>query len=584
MSVVRVAVPVLQGKRKFHFDKGRPWSILEHLLLAAFASKPATAHELAERSDMPQRVVIEAIIRLMRAGWVEMIQEATGISFHITADGLAAVGLTELPNAPRRLSRNMTFVVDQITGTVFRSRDFPFLHQHMVNDRATRENIVYIARPQTTIVEGMRPLIEALFQDDEKFISMDQIGDRLAERWSLVTVRDGEPDGLTRRAPQALIDAVVEAASKARRATSDQIDPIQSAVPILPQIAVAAPKEHRASFSANDLILGGQEHHESFIALIKRARHRILIHSTFIAVDRFDALLPNLKHALSLGVKIDVMWGQDGAREGQSSTRDAVARLREKIQSEQIENLTVHPFSTRSHCKIIVADEGTLDRMVAYVGSCNWLYSQFGSFEATVRLRESEIVADVVDQLAELSRTDNGHWTDLAIDLTALAEDLRSAPSAGAGRAMVSIVTGPQHAALIRDARDTCQKRLFVTSHRFGAAARTVVLAPVLAAAKEREIEVEVYYGTKSGPVSGVDVAEMTLDASLSGVQIRPVKKPRLHAKIVAWDDDAVVITSQNWLSADPSDDNPRQEIGVCIRSPGIARILISRFNAARME
>lgn len=583
MTIVRVAVPVLQGRRKFYFEKGRPWSILEHLVLAALAARPSTAHDLALSSDMPQRLIIEGVIRLMRAGWVEMIQKAEGISFQITADGLVAVGRSELPNAPRQLSRNMTFVIDQITGTVFRSRDFPFLHQYMVDDRAARETVVYIARPVTMMVESVRPIVEELFQDDEKFISMDQIGDRLAERWSLVTVRDGEPDGLTKRAPQILVDAVIQAASTARAVSSTRTTEKLMAQ-VTPHIPATIANEHKASLTANDLILGGQEHHSAVLSLIKRARHRILIHSTFIAEDRFDALSPHLTQALNQGVKIDVMWGQDGAKGVQNSTRKAVEKLRARIEANQIENLIIHPFSTRSHCKIIVADEGSLDRMVAYVGSCNWFYSQFGSFEATVKLRDAHVVADVVDQLAELSRTDAGYWTNLTIELTALAENLRAQPNNDSGRSIVSIIVGSQHAALIREARDTCGKRLFVTSHRFGAAARSVVLAPALAAAKKRGVEVEVYYGTKSGPVSGADVAEMTLDASLSGVQIRAVEKPRLHAKMAAWDDDTVVITSQNWLSADPSDENPRQEIGVCVRSPGIARILISRFNAARFE
>ena len=65
-------------------------------------------------------------------------------------------------------------------------------------------------------------------------------------------------------------------------------------------------------------------------------------------------------------------------------------------------------------------------------------------------------------------------------------------------------------------------------------------------------------------------------------MKITPVLEPKLHAKLLAWDDDAVVITSQNWLSADPPDDKPRSEIGISIRSPGIARQIIDRFNAVR--
>lgn len=87
MSFVRVAVPVLHGRRRFHFDKGRPWSIIEHLLLVALINNAATAGELAERGNIPQRVVIEVLIRLMRAGWVEILQRATGVSFQATQKG-----------------------------------------------------------------------------------------------------------------------------------------------------------------------------------------------------------------------------------------------------------------------------------------------------------------------------------------------------------------------------------------------------------------------------------------------------------------------------------------------------------------
>ena len=39
MSVVRVAIPMLRGKRRFHIDKGRPWSIVEHVVLAALVER-----------------------------------------------------------------------------------------------------------------------------------------------------------------------------------------------------------------------------------------------------------------------------------------------------------------------------------------------------------------------------------------------------------------------------------------------------------------------------------------------------------------------------------------------------------------
>jgi cardiolipin synthase A/B len=132
MSVVRVALPVLEGRRRFHFDKGRPWTVLEHLLLAALVEKPTAAGELAKRGDIPHRLAVDSLIRLMRAGWIEMVQKSTGVIFQITQAGLGAVISDTLPSASRRLSRKINFVVEQVTGAVFRTRELPYLHTHLV--------------------------------------------------------------------------------------------------------------------------------------------------------------------------------------------------------------------------------------------------------------------------------------------------------------------------------------------------------------------------------------------------------------------------------------------------------------------
>jgi hypothetical protein len=111
---VQIAIPVLRGKRRFHLDKGRAWSVVEHLVLAALAQQAMTAARIAEAGDLPRRLVIEIIIRLMRAGWVELSQGPRGTTFKASQAGMAAATLTELPNTPKRISRWMNFVIDKV--------------------------------------------------------------------------------------------------------------------------------------------------------------------------------------------------------------------------------------------------------------------------------------------------------------------------------------------------------------------------------------------------------------------------------------------------------------------------------------
>jgi hypothetical protein len=46
-----------------------------------------------------------------------------------------------------------------------------------------------------------------------------------------------------------------------------------------------------------------------------------------------------------------------------------------------------------------------------------------------------------------------------------------------------------------------------------------------------------------------------------------------VHGKVLLWDDDNVLITSQNLLSADPLEESCA-EIGVYVNTPGIASII----------
>ncbi|MGA2995115.1 hypothetical protein [Bradyrhizobium sp.] len=65
------------------------------------------------------------------------------------------------------------------------------------------------------------------------------------------------------------------------------------------------------------------------------------------------------------------------------------------------------------------------------------------------------------------------------------------------------------------------------------------------------------------------------MDLGPSGVKLRPVYTPRLHAKLLAWDDDSLAITSQNSLSADNA--APR-ELGIFINAPKVADQVIRLF------
>ena len=582
-NVVRVAVPLLKGKRRFFLAKGRPWSLAEHVFLAALAAKPRTVDELADLGDVPRRFVLESLIRLMRAGWVVLRQESRGVVFSATKAGQTVVSDDELPQISKAISRWMNFVIDKLTGTLYRSRELPFLERHVVEQRATRERLVWLKPRELEAFDDTTGVLAALFDDDEKFISVEQSAERMVERYAVVTVRNGVVEGLPARAPEELVRLVKEAALKAPSAPVGEESPLLEAGPVPPMVDRMTPITMDAVFKSGDLILGGLAHEEAFRDAIRRARHRVIIHSTFISETGFAAVRADLFDATKRGAIVDVLWGENDDKTDAVTTAKTVAKIRGEIDAAGLNgSFRVHPFSTRSHAKILVCDDGRTPRLSVVVGSCNWLSSGFQSYEASIRFSDPSVVAAILEQLADLTRGADRHWTDLTSEMASLAAEARHQRPPSGVKAKVTLVLGPQHIQFVRLARDSATRRLFVTSHRLGAATRPSVIVPAIAAVREKGLDVKVYYGRQSGPVNTDMVAELTVAAGAEGVQVRPVIEPRLHAKILAWDDDNVLITSQNWLSADPGEADVRSEIGLLVQSAGLAHQVIEDFEGSR--
>lgn len=580
MTVVRVAVPVLRGKRRFHFDKGRPWSVVEHAVLAALVDRPRRASELAAESGLPRRLVVELLVRLMRAGWVELAQQGDGVIFSASARGTAAAREDELPIVHKRMSRYRSFVIDQLTGTIYRARELPSLEKHVLQDRSKTEPIVWIDPPQREIEGEVHDIVGSLLNEDEHFIEVDPAGERLVRRFALVTVRNKQIEGLTKRAPETLREQILKAAETEPRLGST-VTAFQ-APPPPPLDELPLPEPITATFAHDDLVFGGEAHKAVLEECIRRARHRLIVHSTFIHPDRFDEWLPTLLESAHRGVRVEILWGESDDKAELNKTRRDVMLIREKLAARgDADGIRLHPFSTLSHAKFLIADTGRPDRYAGVLGSCNWLSSGFHSFEASVRLRDPQVLQLLAEQLVELSRGASGYWTELTSEFQALAGVIGRAPTPTGAKAQVRLVLGAAHKHFVREARDEAKREIFVCSHRFGTGGRQAVIVPALSAAEARNIATNVYYGIASGKGGARAVADASQQTFSAPLKVRPVHHPRLHAKILGWDDDHLLVTSQNWLSADPGDIDPRREIGLYINSVGVGRVARERFLAA---
>jgi phosphatidylserine/phosphatidylglycerophosphate/cardiolipin synthase-like enzyme len=67
--------------------------------------------------------------------------------------------------------------------------------------------------------------------------------------------------------------------------------------------------------------------------------------------------------------------------------------------------------------------------------------------------------------------------------------------------------------------------------------------------------------------------------AALSELGITLLSANNIHGKFLIWDEEALLITSFNWLATTPDPWKPRgAEIGIIVKGPGLAAELQDRF------
>ena len=163
--------------------------------------------------------------------------------------------------------------------------------------------------------------------------------------------------------------------------------------------------------------------------------------------------------------------------------------------------------------------------------------------------------------------------------LSELRDKCRKAPECPDGTHSVAVVRDREHLAAVREARDNAKHDLLAVCDLLGPAGETSVFIPSQEAAASG-VKVKLIYNTLARTVSPEkrDLHEKELSAV--GIELFPVAN--VHAKFMTWDDDAILVTSFNWLATTPDPWKPRgSEIGVLVKGPGLVESLRARFSQA---
>lgn len=565
-----VLIPVFHGALYVRVDKGERWSDVEHLLLFALTNDQHTIGELTQLSRLPASLVSEAIVRLMRAGWVELLETNDQICFQASAGGRLVAQKDSLPGIPREASRTLRFVIDRLTGGIFPSKELPPMKEIKAQQMMASSNPPILL--SSTIFDHELPgdielLANLMLDPDEEFISYNAARSWMDSGWyAKVSVTGQDVEGLPKNGAGRLREViVVKAGSPSQEPRHVRVSPTtaSSDIPSWPL--------HQVELAKNDIIVGGPEQETLLRTTLENASRRVIIHSTFIHVDKLSNQIEHLKTAVRRGARVDLLWDKPDGDGAWKKWRKCRELLEEHGLNRQVH---LHGFPTYSHAKLLFADDGR-GQYFAVIGSCNWFYSGFASVEASVRLRSPQIVADCLVLLEKLVGT-QGRSISLREDLVTLGYRLKKSAVPNVGLVKARVVWGAQHEQYIRQARDDARRYITVASHRLGGAAETQVLIPAESARRQRPVDVEVYYQQGSGPADDPRVIR-ELENKYRGA-VRIANKDNAHAKFLCWDSDHLLITSLNWLSKDASTHSPVGEVGVYLEGHGLADHLREQY------
>lgn len=560
-------LPVYRMAVSYSFSFGRRWSIIEHMLLVECAGSKRTALELATIANVPQRLVIEALINLLRANWIEVRSQDDLTYFAATPAGRKWASEKELPERLQKDVRWDAVCVERVTGHWMRADDL---------DLVQEKDFPPDAEPMSALIQTFKPndgALRDLFRlnmDESLEPAPPQFRPPSAQYARIGIAFDEVQTGLPSGAPMALRQSLLDASALV-------VEGEATAYPTKTQLANDVAWD---DLGPDDLVVGGAAHLTMLREILETARSTVVIHSCFISPHTIQDLLPDLERAARRRVRIELLWGLHGDPESDEPSKkvaDTIAVLA-TLPPGAKGRVNLSPESSGSHAKVIIYDDRVTRKWVTVVGSCNFLSTDYDWLEVSLRTRSVLFATRLLSRLLTSQLPSVGKWSGTARRLNAVWSDLRqqSRVQGESGTHTISLVTDRDHYACITRARDKARHDIEIVCDLYGLAAETSVLVPMQTAA-ERGVKVRLQYSRPSKFLLQEGNVPSAEEIGKRGIKIEQAED--VHAKYIGWDDDDVVISSFNWMAT--SVESTRAgcaEVGALVSGPGIRAALAAKL------
>ena len=600
----KVAIEFAYGQQKLNVTRTDGWSVLDFIILREIAKRSSffTLEHLAEITQLPKQIILQIIIPLLRMGWIELDRSKNPTCVAITNIGLVAADRNDLPPVVSSYAATREYLIDPIVGKVIgllRHKNIGTYNYLKVQElKAAGENlaILQIDNPHSFVNEDS--LLKEITYSHEVATIVDRLETSPKDKRFVifnVSLENGKEsidrfynkynewfDAATFDFIEQKLKELINEHKKNSRNTN-LVDAINNT-------NLSSQDRPPISFSIGDnefdLVLGGIDHRKKFKDLINHAESYLIIQTTYIGgLWALDSLIDDLKNAADRQVRITILWGKDNEEfTNTDEYQNVLNYFSQNLSSSQAKYIHLQE-QCGSHAKFIISDHAEFGNIVI-VGSCNWLYSNFDRFEASVLFKNNDIVKYFLTLASSISTGKSGIYDATSKYIADLTYDIcisgQTTPSLETTR--VEIVLKDQHYSYIQKAKNEAKQKVLILSDKIS----DVANRPILNALEECKANSKrAFYSTfDTDIISKESVNAMEKAALVKGIKLLRHNWNKLktnHSKVLAWDDNDLVISSLNWLSSNASvsnhDHESLHEIGIYLHSPNIAKRFITFFD-----
>jgi hypothetical protein len=308
-----------------------------------------------------------------------------------------------------------------------------------------------------------------------------------------------------------------------------------------------------------------------------------ILHSCFLDPKTISAVLGDLETAARRGVQIDLLWGLRADPEDPRSLRTVteIEQVLDRLPSTLRSRVRLSPMSSGSHAKTLLYDSARTGEWEAVIGSCNFLSTNFDVIEISQRSRSRRIAMQLLGRLIAAQQPASGGWSPVARRLARIWDELRHRVRVKSeiGSHALRLVADEDHYACVTTARDDALRSIIIGCDLYGVAAETSVLVPMTRAA-ELGRKVRLFYRRPSRFIAQKGRVPDPEEVKARGYSIEQIRN--LHGKFLTWDDNALVVTSFNWLSTVVANTRARgAELGIMSMGPDLREILATKLMVA---